>query len=159
MFDDFTIRSGEIALMCTGGESWLLTPAALGVDFDKVEGTAVFMNIDPRSQRTQLGVLERFQGTEEDDFGFTRTHVPVALAKHGDENLVSRSQAKRLLARFDRFKEVLLDFAGVQMIGQAFADEVFRVFARAHPEIRLTWSNATPEVERMIRRARAAPEA
>ena len=47
---------------------------------------------------------------------------------------------------------VELDFAGVSEIGQAFADELFRVFARAHPEIRITPINTEPAVARMIRR-------
>ncbi len=37
-------------------------------------------------------------------------------------------------------------------IGQAFADELFRVFARAHPEIRITPINTEPAVAQMIRR-------
>lgn len=43
------------------------------------------------------------------DYGFTKTHVPLELAKHEGEQLVSRSQARRLLARVDQFKEVWLD--------------------------------------------------
>ncbi len=35
--------------------------------------------------------------------------------------------------RFERFQTVVLDFTGVEEIGQDFADEVFRVFQRAHP--------------------------
>jgi hypothetical protein len=66
---------------------------------------------------------------------------------------VSRSQAKRILARFDQFDEVLLDFANVGSIGQAFADEIFRVFRRAHPAIRIHWINDNPEVAAMIQRA------
>jgi hypothetical protein len=40
--------------------------------------------------------------------------------------------------------------------GQAFADEVFRVFALVHPEVELTATNASPEVQQMIRRAEVA---
>jgi hypothetical protein len=47
------------------------------------------------------------------------------------ESLMSRSQARRLMNRFDRFSEVVLDFTGVNFIGQGFADEIFRVFANA----------------------------
>lgn len=157
MFDSFVLQSGELALVTSEGEDWAFTPEAPGIGMRNVDGTGVVMRIDPRSQRRQLEVFSRF-AIEGEDYGFIRTHVPVALAKHGKENLLSRSQAKRLLARFDRFKEVLLDFAGVQMIGQAFADEVFRVFSSAHPETHLSWTNTTPEVERMIRRALAASE-
>lgn len=33
--------------------------------------------------------------------------------------------------RFERFRNIELDFKGVDEIGQAFADELFRVYARA----------------------------
>jgi anti-sigma regulatory factor (Ser/Thr protein kinase) len=152
MFDEFSISSGPIALVCRKAESWLLHQRDFTMDLSPVEGTFVTMKIDPNSPRTQVEVFDRFSDKDE-DYGFTRTHVPVTLARHGTENLISRSQAKRLVARFDRFKDVLLDFDGVPMIGQAFADEVFRVFQNAHPDIKLTWINATVEVEQMIRRA------
>jgi len=35
-------------------------------------------------------------------------------------------------------KRVELDFTGIAEIGQAFADEMFRVFVAAPPEIRVT---------------------
>jgi hypothetical protein len=72
----------------------------------------------------------------------------------GDESLVSRSQARRLLARFERFKEVILDFEGIASIGQAFADEIFRVFVQENPHIHLTPLNANDEVLKMISRAK-----
>ncbi len=71
------------------------------------------------------------------------------------ETPMARSQAKRLLARLDRFEDVVLDFAGVESIGQAFADEIFRVFAADHPAVKLQATNTTPAVDRMIRRALA----
>jgi hypothetical protein len=70
-----------------------------------------------------------------------------------EETLIARSQAKRLLVRFDSFKEVVFDFKDVKSIGPAFADEIFRVFHQQHPQIRLMWLNANAEVEKMIRRA------
>lgn len=45
---------------------------------------------------------------------------------------------------------MVLDFSDVHRIGQGFADEVFRVFARQHPDIRLEVKNASPGVEAMI---------
>ncbi len=77
----------------------------------------------------------------------------MRLAQYGDDKLVSRSQAKRLIARFDRFKVVILDFEGVESLGQAFADEVFRVFGNRFPTIELSEVNANADVTRMIRRA------
>lgn len=84
-----------------------------------------------------------------------RLTPPVKLMTYGDDNLVSRSQARRLLARFDRFKIVILDFSGISSIGQAFADEVFRVFRNKHPEVELIPQHATADVKRMISRAEA----
>lgn len=73
-----------------------------------------------------------------------------------EQALIARSQAKRVAHRFERFKRVEPDFAGVSDIGQAFADELFRVFAAAHPMIRITPTNTEPAVAQMIRRAVAA---
>jgi anti-anti-sigma regulatory factor len=61
-----------------------------------------------------------------------------------------------LLDRVDRFKTVLMDFREVTSIGQAFADEIFRVFKNSHPEIELIAINATPEVREVVERAEAA---
>ena len=90
-----------------------------------------------------------------DDYTFDRTVVPVRLAQYEGETLVSRSQAKRLTMRFERFKTVLLDFSGVESIGQAFADEIFRVFQAAHPGIELLPIRMTPAVAGMVHRALA----
>ena len=78
------------------------------------------------------------------------------LARYGADELVSRSQAKRLLARVELFKHVIFDFEDVDSIGQAFADQIFRVFAGEHPEIKLVPVNTNAEVKGMIKRAIAA---
>ncbi|HEX7370181.1 MAG TPA: STAS-like domain-containing protein [Rhodanobacteraceae bacterium] len=57
------------------------------------------------------------------------------------------------MQRVDQFRHVVLDFAGVASIGQSFADEVFRVFAREHPNVEVLAIHAVPEVQQMIRRA------
>lgn len=159
MFDTFTISSHETTLSCTRGESWLFSTRDWPLRGGEITGTGVLLSIDARSTLTTKEVFDRFSAPLEEDYGFVKTRVPVALARHGQENLVSRSQAKRLLARFDHFKEVILDFAGVDAIGQAFADEVFRVFTSMHPDIELLPINTVPDVEKMIRRARAAANA
>jgi hypothetical protein len=96
------------------------------------------------------------QFTDPEEFTFSKTIVPVRLARHEGEKLVSRSQAKRLVSRFEKFKTVMLDFAGVEEIGQAFADEIFRVFATTHAEVELIPIAASKEVQQMIARALAA---
>lgn len=121
-------------------------------------GTAVYMELARDSARRIGEVFDAFSSGP-DDYDFAKTVVPVRLARVGDENLVSRSQAKRLLQRVERFRSVVLDFEQVSGIGQAFADEIFRVFANAHPEVELMAVNAVPEVQQMIRRAEVARDA
>lgn len=121
-------------------------------DADEASGTRVEMQIAIDSSRTAKDVIDQYSSGP-DDYSFAKTVVPVRLAKVGDENLVSRSQAKRVLQRVDRFRCVVLDFAEVTSIGQAFADEIFRVFANEHPEVELVAVHAVSDVQQMIRRA------
>ena len=114
-------------------------------------GTLVVMRLANRSTRDAKDVFDDFSDPE--DYSFDKTEVPIRLAQQDNEKLVSRSQARRLVFRFERFKRVTLDFEGVTDIGQAFADELFRVFANAHPDVRLVPINTTRNVADMIRRA------
>jgi len=66
---------------------------------------------------------------------------------------VSRSQARRLVSGLERFREVVLDFRGVELVGQGFADEVFRVWARQHLEVALIPIAMSPPVAFMVERA------
>ena len=148
MFDGFAILSGEVCFALVPGQE-----ERIGKREGPGFGTTVYMRLNNHVSRTALEVFNRFSSG--DEFGFTRTIVPVRLAQYGDDKLVSRSQARRVLARIDRFHTVSLDFSGVESIGQAFADEIFRVFARRHPEIALDETGANSDVKRMIRRARS----
>lgn len=148
MFDQFDILSGGVYFSHEFGdpEDWIL-------DGQEAEGTAVWMKLHNHTSRTLKKIFDQFAGGE--DFGFNKTVVPVKLARYGNDQLVSRSQAKRLLARVELFKVVLFDFKEVPIIGQAFADEIFRVFAKRHPEITLTPIHASSAVKRMIERAKS----
>ena len=147
MFDRFGIFSGDLVFSHSSETDYDLFQS-MGKN---VQGTGVAMSLKNNTARTTTQVFDSFS---DKDYRFTKTIVPVRLAQYGDEMLISRSQAKRLLARFDKFKFVVLDFECVDTIGQAFADEVFRVFVREHPEITLTWMNENPNVSRMISRVR-----
>lgn len=154
MFDEFTIMSGELFFASHAGDDWLL-------ETDKADrrGTFVTLYIDPRSERTTAGTFARFTSPSPHDDevrDFSRTHFPVELARFEGESLISRSQAKRLMARAEKFREVVLDFKGVKSIGPSFADEIFRVFKRQHPSIHISTIRVEPEVMSMIRRAIAA---
>ncbi len=146
MFDEFAIRSSELLFTREGNEDWLLDRAS------DITGTIIIMDIDPESTRIDRDVYDEFT-SEHEDFGFTKTRIHVKLVQYEGERLVSRSQARRLLARFEQFKEVYLDFDGIESIGQAFADEIFRVFSNNHPDVNIYYGETTPDVERMIKRA------
>lgn len=153
MFDLFQIASGELVFYHDGSE---LDDALYDVDEPPLDrGTRVVMRISATSSRTVKEIFDEFSSGPE-DYSFAKTIVPVRLARIGNENLVSRAQAKRLMQRVDQFRCVVLDFAEIESIGQAFADEVFRVFANAHPDVELVAENAVPEVQQMIRRAEVA---
>ncbi len=150
VFDSFLIRSGSLAFFHDKYPLDLLADRPEGTS-----GTTVNMWLANDSPRTLKSVFDEFAAPEE--YTFAKTIVPVRLAQYEGEKLVSRSQAKRLSMRFERFRHVILDFAEVVEIGQAFADELFRVFAQAHPQVELSAVNMTPEVERMVQRARIGP--
>lgn len=145
--DDYAILSGGVYFSHQLGreEDWIF-------EAQKVkQGTTVSMRMKNHTARKLKKIFDEFADI---DYGFQKTVVPVALAQYGDEAVVSRSQAKRLLNRIDKFKIVILDFKGVVSIGQAFADEIFRVFANQHPEIKLLETNANKDILNMISRAR-----
>lgn len=149
MFDSFVIDSGEIALTHQFDR-----PLDVLVDSKKQEGTLVSMVLSNHTSRRMEEIFNQFASGDEVPT-FNRTVVPVALAQYGDDKLVSRSQAKRILTRVELFKKVVLDFKNVPTIGQGFADEMFRVFPREHPDLELFPINLNPDVRRMIMRARA----
>lgn len=72
----------------------------------------------------------------------------LAVVDNGT-HLVTRSQAKQLVAIIDTCAEVVLDFAGVESIGQGFADELLRVWPLAHPDVQVVITGTNPTVRRM----------
>jgi anti-sigma regulatory factor (Ser/Thr protein kinase) len=151
MFDSFEIKAND--LKYTHYESdpkdFLEDDSEEGI----LAGTTVYMVVNKESGRTTAEIYDKFTSAP-DDFTFSKTVIPLQLARYGGEQLVSRSQAKRLIARFDQFRTVILDFSGITEIGQAFADEVFRVYTNAHPEIEIVPKNMANDVENMYLRVR-----
>jgi len=119
-----------------------------------LKGTGVSFEIQ-RSSRTHLDKIFGEFAPAEYGFQFLRTKVLVKLLRR---DFVSRSEARRLLANLEKFREVALDFKDVKSVGQGFADEVFRVFAQRHPAIVINVENADPAVDAMIRHARERPD-
>lgn len=102
------------------------------------------------SQKTPQEVFDRYANV---DGGFTKTHIP--LKNMFDTSPVSRSQAKRVCNRLDRFEEVVLDFEGLEWMGQGFAHQIFVVFQNAHPQIILTPVNMNEAVTKMYQHVKA----
>jgi hypothetical protein len=144
MVNGFDILSGGVFFSHALGNEvdWMMDRDAFK------PGTSVFLKVDNHTSRTVKNVYDQYSvnGSE----SFNKTIVPVRLAKYGTDQLVSRSQAKRVLMRVDRFSQVIFNFEGVDMIGQAFADQIFRVFAAEHPEVDLIPSHANADIMALI---------
>lgn len=150
-FDEFKILSGGVLFErnCDDEDDWILADER---PIEHIDGTSVYMTLSNATERELQGIFDEY-ATDIEDYRFDKTIVPVKLLQYGDDRLVSRSQAKRLLDRFDRFRTVVLNYEKVESIGQAFADEVFRVFPSQHPEVEIIPINANEQVTRMMRRA------
>lgn len=139
MMDDFFILSdGKVFCIDKYDESILADLSEF------VRGTCVYMSLSNNSNKDTAAIFDRYADA---DSGFTKTRIP--LKNIYDSSPVSRSQAKRLCNRMDRFEEVTLDFDGLEWMGQGFAHQLFVVFKHEHPEIRLLPENMNAAVEKM----------
>jgi len=145
-FDDFLIISDGVTF-----NSKEESPVRnCNVQIDKIKfSTLVYMRIANNSSRILKDVFDKFSTESPGDFD--KTIIPVRLANSND--LVSRSQARRILSGLELFKEVILDFNGIEYIGQAFADEIFRVFKNMHPDTEIIAQNTNTDTQNMINRA------
>lgn len=149
--DSFLINSDDLTFFgLSNSEPYLDTSKT------QHSGTGVLMEIKYDHAEPMRDVFDRFTQAPE-DYGFSKTVVPVRLLEYGDERplVVSRSQAKRLMIRFEKFQNIQLDFSGVDEIGQGFADELFRVFQAQHPGTKLIPINCSDRVLDMIARVLA----
>jgi anti-sigma regulatory factor (Ser/Thr protein kinase) len=142
-FDDFLITSNELIFGTDESKNNRLKTGKTKFS------TWVYMHLSNNSGRILKNVFDEFSTVIPGDFD--KTIVPVRMANSSD--LVSRSQARRILSGLELFKVVTLDFDEVEYIGQAFADEIFRVFVNMNPGTAITAINANDEVQSMIRRA------
>lgn len=119
-------------------------------EFPKESGTAVDMTLSNTSTKLLKEVFDMFT---DPDKGFFKTQIPIA---HMFENgyPVSRSEARRLGTFLKDFEEITFDFQGVPQIGQAFTHELFVVYPRSHPAIKMHIANANGDVANMIRRVK-----
>jgi len=148
----FVSKIADYFEVVSGGLSWKIdglrddaavSPAPAG------RGTRVRFEVARGKTRTLADLFAEYT----DNYEFSKTKIVVRLFALG-VRFISRSEAKRLLLGLERFRDVVLDFTGVEEACQGFADEVFRVWAAAHPAVRLAPVNMGPTVRFMVERAR-----
>jgi anti-sigma regulatory factor (Ser/Thr protein kinase) len=116
-------------------------------------GTRVTFKISSLSKRHLNDVFLKYTNLiDEGEFGFDKTEIRIKLYTIGGVH-ISRSQARRVLAGLEKFKIIVFDFDKVPTVGQAFADEVFRVFQNKYPDIKLEAENMSEGVKFMVERA------
>lgn len=145
IFDSFSILSDDM-FYTFRNKDWFLS-SEKRENFGR--GTFIKMSISLKSSKTPKEIMDQYANAE---IGFSKTIVAVALSADPGDPHISRSQAKRLLMGLEKFKTIVLDFKGVESVGQAFVDEVFRVFKNEHPDIGIEYFNANLDVDTMIKR-------
>ena len=152
----FTSKSAEIFTLDSFGYQLIVTrrgPEIKTVSAMK-RGTAVYFEIDVRTEMHLTDIFKKYTNlTDTSDFGFDMTEIRVKLFTMSGVH-ISRSQARRILAGLEKFKIIVLDFSDVPIVGQAFADEIYRVFQRAHTDIEIREEHMSDGVQFMIERAK-----
>ncbi|MCL2209836.1 MAG: DUF4325 domain-containing protein [Treponema sp.] len=144
VFDDFLIVSNGITFNAKNERN-------LELQINKIKfSTLVYMSLSAACTKILKDVFDEYSTEIPGDFD--KTVIPVGLANSSD--LVSRSQARRILSGLELFREVVLDFKDINYIGQAFADEIFRVFPNMNPDTSISAQNANSEIQNMINRAK-----
>ena len=118
----------------------------------KKRGTRVTFILSMRSKRHLSEVFEKYQ-TDPKELTFDKTEIQVRLYTTGTIH-ISRSQARRVMAGLEKFNMITLDFDRVPTVGQAFVDEIFRVFKNKHPHIKIIPVNMNKTVKFMVERVR-----
>ncbi len=108
------------------------------------KGTIVIMSLSNYSNKQAKEIFDMYASV---DGGFVKTVLPIKNIF--DTDPVSRSQAKRLCNRLDKFEDVKVDFAGVEWMGQGFAHQMFVVYANEHKEVNLIPVNMNEDVKKM----------
>lgn len=119
-------------------------------------GTKVIFKIATKSERHLIDVFNAYTNLDADsDYGFDKTEIHVKLYDLTGVHF-SRSQARRILTNLNKFKVVVFDYKQVPVVGQAFADEIYRVFHNKYPAIKLESINMNKSVEFMVKRTQTA---
>ena len=140
MMDDFyIISSGKIFTHNKYDNSNILDMAN-----ENLIGTGVIMTLSNFTHKSSRDVFDLYANV---DGGFTKTRIP--LKNIFDSSPVSRSQAKRVCNRLEKFKEIILDFDDISWMGQGFAHQLFVVFQNENPDVKMVPVNMNEDVTKM----------
>jgi len=149
----FTSKSADVLVIQSGRKKLTFHNLLDDIFIDDIkncQGTKVNFTISNKSKRDLNSIFKKYTN---DYFVFERTRVVVKLYKMGS-NYISRSQARRIVFGLEKFNKIILDFAKVKSVGQAFADEIFRVWKNKHKNIKILYENANENIDFMIKRAK-----
>ncbi len=141
MMDVFFIESDKKIFAATKYDSNLVLELP-----EEIGGTFVFMELSNFTNKTPTDIFDMYSDV---DGGFFKTKIP--LKNIFDKAPISRSQAKRVCNRLEQFQEIVVDFDGVEWMGQGFAHQLFVVYAKAHPNVSITPINMCDDVKNMYR--------
>lgn len=148
----FVSKAANVFRMESGSLAWIVDNDRGDVAIESLasprRGTRLIVEVDTAQVHDLTAIFAQYT----EDYGFTKTRTTIKLFTIG-VRFMSRSQAKRLLHGLDQFREIVLDFSGVKAVGQGFADEVFRIWAKAHEGISLIPVNMNDAVAFMVKRA------
>ncbi|MBI2041852.1 MAG: DUF4325 domain-containing protein [Candidatus Nealsonbacteria bacterium] len=154
----FTSKVGDVFSLESFDRSLIVDNTLPDIFVEKpqklLNGTLVKFRISVNSKRHLNDIFQKFTSVDRGDYGFDKTEIYIKLYTLGGVH-VSRSQARRVLLNLDKFKTIIFDYDKVPVVGQAFADEIYRVFQEKHPEIMIESTNMNEEVKFMVERAKA----
>jgi hypothetical protein len=153
----FTSKVGDEFILDSYGYQFIANNTIPDIFVKKVralkKGTRVTFKIDLNNRHHLNDIFRKYTNQMADsDHGFDKTEIRVRLYTLGGVH-ISRSQARRVIDGLDKFKIVVMDYDKVPMIGQAFADEIYRIFQKKHPEIIIQNEHMNEAVKFMVERA------
>src|SRR3989344_158090 len=154
----FTSKIGDEFILDSYGYQFIANNIIKDIFIKKVkgqkQGTKVTFRINIHDAHHLNDIFKKYTNVSEgSDYGFDKTEIRVRLYIMGGVH-ISRSQARRVLSGLDKFKIIVMDYEKVPTVGQAFADEIYRVFKNKKPDIKIQNINMNEAVEFMVERGK-----
>ena len=152
----FTSRVAQEFRLSSFGYELVVSPLDTTIEkpTEAKRGTRVVFSIETDTDMHLNDIFRKYTNqNNESDFGFDKTEIRVKLFTTGGV-YISRSQARRILAGLEKFSIIILDFENVPVVGQSFADEIYRVFQSTHSNIRIENIHMSEGVQFMVERSK-----